>query len=560
MKTKKLISILITAALLLSFTGCSEGGKDINSPVVPSAGGSGALSTSPSGIRDEVGGGADGVEGSDAAYDAELVGEGGLSMDYAAGDADFMYGGESSGGATNSVTPQAGLLTAGEWIDNDHWSFWQNLYQLNDQWEYSRKTWNKSFVKRYFVTVAANGTPLENVSVKLADKDNNTIWEARTDNEGKCYLFIDSSANNAAKITADATHELDVTAGKDAYSFDLTAGENAAKALDLMLVFDTTGSMGDELTYLQSELEDVVNKAVSNNANLPARVSVNFYRDDGDEYVIRPFDFTDNLTEVITNLRAQSSDGGGDMPEYVNGALNNAINEHEWAENSTKLLFIILDAPPHSESPEAVQQMNTLAAQAAAKGIRIIPVVSSGANKETEYLMRDLAIKTGGTYVFLTNDSGIGGGHMIPTTGEYKVEKLNELLVRVIDRYLAVNATAAQYKDEAVEIVIPEETTTEPGIEYPGDIMAMDVSDGDVVTHYDYTSGEVKRLVEWMGTHDTEMLDNKPELSDNIAIYKYTFYMSDGSVGEMSMTSDWMYIEYEGNWFQTVKIEDAIYD
>ncbi|MBQ4165009.1 MAG: hypothetical protein IJD85_01645, partial [Oscillospiraceae bacterium] len=69
-------------------------------------------------------------------------------------------------------------------------------------------------------------------------------------------------------------------------------------------------------------------------------------------------------------------------------------------------------------------------------GIRIIPVASSGIDKTTEYLLRTMAFRTGGTYTFLTDDSGIGGGHIEPTIGDYEVEKLNDLMVRVIGEYL----------------------------------------------------------------------------------------------------------------------------
>ena len=82
------------------------------------------------------------------------------------------------------------------------------------------------------------------------------------------------------------------------------------------------------------------------------------------------------------------------------------------------MLFIILDAPPHSDDSNAVDEMNELTVQAAEKGIRIIPVLASGGDKEAEYLMRDMAMKTGGTYLFLTDDSGVSAGdHIQPTIG-----------------------------------------------------------------------------------------------------------------------------------------------
>ena len=75
-------------------------------------------------------------------------------------------------------------------------------------------------------------------------------------------------------------------------------------------------------------------------------------------------------------------------------------------------------------------------AAAAERGVRIVPLAASGVDKELEFLLRFTAIATGGTYTFLTNDSGIGGNHVEPTIGEYQVEILNDLLVRVISAAL----------------------------------------------------------------------------------------------------------------------------
>jgi hypothetical protein len=50
--------------------------------------------------------------------------------------------------------------------------------------------------------------------------------------------------------------------------------------------------------------------------------------------------------------------------------------------------------------------------------------------------MRSLAIATNGTYVFITNHSGIGDEHLEATVGNYQVEYLNNLMVRLIDEEL----------------------------------------------------------------------------------------------------------------------------
>ena len=46
-----------------------------------------------------------------------------------------------------------------------------------------------------------------------------------------------------------------------------------------------------------------------------------------------------------------------------------------------------------------------------------------------------MAITTNGTYVFITDDSGIGESHLQASVGDYQVELLNDLMVRLINKY-----------------------------------------------------------------------------------------------------------------------------
>ncbi len=63
----------------------------------------------------------------------------------------------------------------------------------------------------------------------------------------------------------------------------------------------------------------------------------------------------------------------------------------------------------------------------------------SGIVKSCEYLLRSFSLATGGTYVFLTNDSGAGGEHIAASVGEYQVEKLWDLIARLIIAYAGVS-------------------------------------------------------------------------------------------------------------------------
>ncbi len=330
------------------------------------------------------------------------------------------------------VPPQAGLLTGGEWRDNDHWSDWNALYSARNDWSVFKESWRSPFDNRIALKVTSDGEPLEGARVSCGK------MSAVTDNKGRAYLFYTALNGPTEPITVsygDITEELEGVIGDAELTCELSGAARGSKKLDLMIVCDTTGSMSDELVYLQEELKDIINRIQRDNSNIPTRLSVNFYRDEGDEYVVCEYPFTEDISAAVTELGKQYAAGGGDFPEAVHTALDSAINNHDWNEDSVKLMFLVLDAPPHDD-PQIIDSVNSLIMQAAEQGIRIIPTASSGIDKSTEYLLRTMAFATGGTYTFLTDDSGIGGGHIEATVGAYNVERLNDMMVRIVNEYL----------------------------------------------------------------------------------------------------------------------------
>ncbi len=356
------------------------------------------------------------------------------------------------------IPPEAGLLTAGEWNDNAHWDFWLNLGQ-NQEWSRSMGLWGMNTQQRVEITLTGPDGPLADTPVILRDAQNQrVIFQARTNNQGVAYVFKNWMAQTGASFdTQQNTQQTDapssgleivVNQGQESLTHALTANETRVSLrselaqepainADLMLVVDTTGSMGDELEYLKQELKNVSRRIGDlSRQDLTLRLSTNFYRDNTDEYVVRSFPFSTDSDTVATQLSEQSAGGGGDFPEAVDYALVDAIDEHQWSDTAkARLLFLVLDAPAH-QSSDVLNRLRTSVERAAAKGIRIIPVASSGINKDTEFLLRALSITTGGRYVFLTDDSGIGGGHIEPTVGDFTVEKLNDLMVRVATEYI----------------------------------------------------------------------------------------------------------------------------
>ena len=246
-------------------------------------------------------------------------------------------------------------------------------------------------------------------------------------------------------------HRWEIPIDRDRISPDPDESEDI---LDLMFTIDTTGSMGDELRYIKEELKDVVLRLDTN-----VRLSCNYYRDTGDTYTVKPFPFTTNVDKVVGQISRQYASGGGDYPEAVDLALLDSVNEHDWSVSArSRLLFLVLDAPPHY-TDEVVENIKTAVNSAVEKGIHIIPIASSGVDKDTEFFLRSLALATGGTYIFLTDDSGIGYSHIKPTIGDYDVEYLNELLLKTIKEYI--------HQDYDVVIETPEPTALPAETEEP---------------------------------------------------------------------------------------------
>lgn len=207
------------------------------------------------------------------------------------------------------------------------------------------------------------------------------------------------------------------------------AGGWSPDFLDLVFVVDTTGSMGDELDWLTYDLSAVVQAATRRAPGVSIRYGLVLYRDEGDDYVVRNLGFTGSLTEMRRRFAAQSASGGGDYPEAMDAALASAMGLDWRRGRGERLMFLIADAPPHDENAGAFLAAARSAAQSQ---VQIFGLAASGVAAEAEFLMRQAAVQTGGRYLFLTDDSGVGAGNAEPTISCYRVTTLSSQMFRVI--------------------------------------------------------------------------------------------------------------------------------
>lgn len=377
--------------------------------------------------------------------DSETTGKSdglGLYSSDGTGGSDDGSGGSDDSGGQEGDTIQSGQITAGEWNDLANWDFWNNLGQDQDYVKMP-EYWSYNLSNR--ISVKLQNKTSENsvdVKVELLNSNDEVLWTSKTDNFGTAELFPQQKQSftipvENLKIRINNTIFTDINSfsrGVNNLTLDLNLLNS--KKCDIAFVVDATGSMGDELEYLKVELIDVIGRVKTANPDAAINLGSIYYRDTDDEFLTRVSDFSSDINTTIDFIRKQSANGGGDFPEAVHTALDKAINNLQWSNSATsRIIFLVLDAPPHYE-PQVVTEIHTLIATAASKGIKVIPVVASGIDKETEFLMRYMAVATNGTYVFITGDSGIGGEHLVPTVGEYEVEHLNVLIERLINKYL----------------------------------------------------------------------------------------------------------------------------
>jgi Secretion system C-terminal sorting domain len=122
--------------------------------------------------------------------------------------------------------------------------------------------------------------------------------------------------------------------------------------------------------------------------------------------------------------------------------------------------------------------------------------------KDTEFLMKFFGLATNGSYVFLTDHSGIGGKHLAPTTDEYKVELLNDLLVRLISQYVAVEncegQTAIRFEQGTGDQQQNTPQNLPPALFYPNpasDQVTLDLPfDAQKITLYDAEGKAVQSM------------------------------------------------------------------
>jgi Mg-chelatase subunit ChlD len=206
--------------------------------------------------------------------------------------------------------------------------------------------------------------------------------------------------------------------------------------LDILFILDTTGSMGEEIQRLKTTIEIINMNLVALSSKPRVRLGMVLYKDRGDEeYITRNIPFTSDIDTFQEELAKVSADGGNDIREDLQAALDDAIHKMEWNENGIRLGFIITDAPPHLDYGQTYTYVDA-AYDARSRAIKIFSVGTGGLSIDGEYILRQISQYTYAKYIFLTygeegeSEGGAPGSVSHHTGANYQTDKLETIIIR----------------------------------------------------------------------------------------------------------------------------------
>ena len=122
--------------------------------------------------------------------------------------------------------------------------------------------------------------------------------------------------------------------------------------LDMVIAFDTTGSMSTYINAVKTHVKELVPKLFSSNPDL--RIGIVAFGDycdmkskDNFGKAYQVLGLTNDENEIIKFINKAQNTGGGDGDEFYELVIKKITEETTWREGSTKAVLLIADAAPH---------------------------------------------------------------------------------------------------------------------------------------------------------------------------------------------------------------------
>lgn len=122
--------------------------------------------------------------------------------------------------------------------------------------------------------------------------------------------------------------------------------------LDMVIAFDTTGSMAMYIDAVRKEVADLVPRLFKDNENLRLGIvafgdycDMNSATEFGNAYqCLMP---TNNENDIVKFVVETQNTSGGDGDEFYELVIKKIVEETPWRDGSTRVILLISDATPH---------------------------------------------------------------------------------------------------------------------------------------------------------------------------------------------------------------------
>lgn len=246
--------------------------------------------------------------------------------------------------------------------------------------------------RRRILQIVASGTAFSTVGLSSGASDDDFVDVLSADPSSyptaSLNVRVDTDAGRDGKLTKD-----DFTVYEDGKKRPLTDFEFSSTSLDLVFVFDDSGSMDEEIAAMKREAKDLTSQIAS--SGIDAQYGLVSFRD-------RPqtdLSLTSDASKLKDAVDSLSAGGGGDFPEDNFDSINAAL-DLEFRDSAQKVIIDITDATSHYSGDGSGYSETTLskiASDLEKEGIAFIAV--SRGYDDPNASLKVLARKVGGYWV-----------------------------------------------------------------------------------------------------------------------------------------------------------------
>lgn len=154
-------------------------------------------------------------------------------------------------------------------------------------------------------------------------------------------------------VTSETTTDVKVNIEPEkASALDDKARPKGKGKLDMVIAFDTTGSMAAYIDDVRHQVAEMIPRIFKDNEDL--RLGIVAFGDycdmanrDNFGVAYQYIPLTDNENDIIKFVKESKDTSGGDGDEFYELVLKKIIDESPWRKDSSKAILLIADADPH---------------------------------------------------------------------------------------------------------------------------------------------------------------------------------------------------------------------